>query len=163
MRIISISIVLAALFGSHLVAQEGGKKYQAEILRSVSGRNLDDKGFSHATVPLRKGMILPLLGQSFSDVILDFDGVRIKVGRDDVRLSEAKATDEEGVRGAGFLRVVSAKYGRAGDRKYDVKEEIKKRLPEGPIAGPVEILVSDALLRSRASSLTQTGVLQGNW
>lgn len=85
-----------------------------------------------------------------------FDGVS------EVRLSEAKATDEEGASGTGFLRIVSAKYGRPNERQYEVKDEIRKRLPKGPITNPVEILVSDALLRNRAGYMTQTGALRGN-
>jgi hypothetical protein len=162
MKLTPTAIALIAFLGSHLVAQEDTKKYEAEILRSISGNALDEKGFSQGSVPLKKGMIYRVLEQSFSDVILDNDGKRIKVGKNDVRLSEAKATDEEGASGAGFLRIVSAKYGRPNDRQYEVKEEIKKRLPKGPITNPVEILVSDALLRSRAGYMTQTGVLQGN-
>ncbi|HEY5742318.1 MAG TPA: hypothetical protein VIS99_07235 [Terrimicrobiaceae bacterium] len=162
MKVTSIAIASVALLGSYLVAQEDTKKYEAEILRSASGHVLDDNGFSQGTVPLRKGMILQVLEHSFSDVILDFDGQRIKVQKSDARLFEAKATDEESAGGTGVLRIVSAKYGRAGDRKYDVKQEIRKRLSEGSITGPVEILVSDALLGSRAGFLVQTGVLQGN-
>ena len=68
------AIALMALLGSHLVAQEDTKNYEAEILRSVSGHALDEKEFSRGSVPLRKGMVYPVLEQSFSDVILDDDG-----------------------------------------------------------------------------------------
>jgi hypothetical protein len=148
------AIAIIALLGSHLVAQEDTKRYQAEILRSVSGHALDEKGFSRGSVPLKKGMVYPVSEQSFSDVISDDGGERIKVRKSDVRLSEVEATDTEAANGAGFLHIVSAKYGRPNDRQYEVKEEIKKRLPKGPITNPVEILVSDALLRSRAGFMT---------
>ena len=158
------AIVIIALLGSHLLAQEEPtKRYEAEILRSVSGYSLDEKGFSRGSVPLKKGMVYRVLEQSLSDVILDNNGERIKVTKSDVRLSEVEATDAEAAASeGGFLHIVSAKYGRPNDRQYEVKEEIKKRLPKGPITNPVEILVSDALLRSRAGFMTQTGVLRGN-
>jgi hypothetical protein len=150
MKPTAIVVALIAFLGTHLAAQEDTKKYEAEILRSTSGNVLSENGFSKGSVPLKKGVIYPVLEQSFADVILDKDGERVKVAKSDVRLSEGKATDEEGASGAGFVRLISAKYGRPNDRQYEVKEEIKKRLPKGPITSPVEILVSDALLRSRA-------------
>jgi hypothetical protein len=53
--------------------------------------------------------------------------------------------------GGGFLHIVSAKYGRPNDRQYEVKEEIKKRLPKGPITDPVEITCQRCTLAIESS------------
>ena len=137
------------------------KKFQAEMLRSALGSTLDDREFSKGTIQLKKGDVFLVEKQTYSDVVLAKRGERFRVAKNEVRLTEANPSTETEAYGES-LRILSAKYDRPNNRQYEVKEEIKKRLPEGALLAPVEILVSDALLRSRAGYMVQTGVLQGN-
>jgi hypothetical protein len=147
------------------IAQNEGtvspKKFQAEMLRSALGSTLDDREFSQGTIQLNKGDVFLVEEQTYSDVVLAKSGKRFKVAKNEVRLTEVNPSTETEVYGES-IRILSAKYGRPNNRQYEVRDEIRKRLPKGPLTDPVQILVTDALLRSRARYMTQTGVLQGN-
>ncbi len=129
-------------------------------LRSTAGAILNEKGFSTGIVQLTKGTVYNVSEQTIADVILLDDGKRIRIAKSDVAVSEG-STESTSDDGGGFFRVISAKYGRPNERQYDVKEEIKKRIPKGELTTQVEILVSDKLLRAKAGYMVQTGYIDG--
>lgn len=134
--------------------------FLAEVTRTTNGQILDEKGFAKGSASVRKGDSFEVFSEDISSVTVKDEGELIKIPKDAVRISEGAAYKTEL---GSKLRIVSAKMGFGGDRKYEVKEEVKKRLPKGPIAAPVEFLVSDDLLRSRAHAVnTVTGVIDGD-
>jgi len=120
---------------------------------------VDEKGVTTGSVNLKKGDSFEVVNEDMASVTVENNGSLVKIPKDAVRVSvqEPPAPD------SGMIRIVSAKFGRTGDRTYEVKEEVKKRIPQGPIKDPVKILVSDALLRAKAAAVNQsTGTVNGN-
>ncbi|MGV3659401.1 MAG: hypothetical protein ACO1TE_04430 [Prosthecobacter sp.] len=125
---------------------------QAEILRSMTGKGIDAAGFGNIPTPLRKGMIFDVEKHAVGTVILNVDGRKVMVAPGDVRIAEKPAaTQAAAVPGAprgfvpGRILVLSAKYTLAGNQPRNVKNRIQKLIPDGILARPVEILVSDNL------------------
>jgi hypothetical protein len=156
-RFLSFLVLISALGGA--IAEEVAKVKMAEVLRSVSASYVDDKGLSAGNVTLKKGDSYEVVKEDLSSVVVEGNGQFIKIPKDAVRVTEAAPPAP----GSGVLRIISAKYGKTGDREYEVKQELKKRIPAGSISSPVKILVSDALLRAKAAAANQTtGVVNGN-
>ena len=133
-------------------AEDANKPQKVEIIRSISGSVVSDTGIGGGTVQLIKGSIYPLLKDGLSEVTLNVNGQTVRVLKEAVRPTEAEGS---------FLRIISAKYGFAGEQQFEVKEEIKKRLPDNPVKEPVKILVSDKLLRAKAGLMTRTKMVNG--
>ena len=135
-------------------SEKSDKPSQAELLRSVSASVLDEKGFGGEPVQLAKGDVYPVVKESMIDVILDMDGKQVRVNRSDVKITEGGAEGD-------YVRIVSAKYGFPDQNAWEVKQEIRKRMPENPLTKPVKILVSDKLLRAKAATMVKTVVING--
>ena len=135
-------------------AGEDATNYKAVILRSVPGPVLNEKGFTTGTVKLNKGESYPVVDQNLTEVTILVKGSNVRVAKSDVLISE----DTEG---GNFVRIISAKYGFPGETQWEVKEEIKKRMPENPLKEAAEILVSDKLLRAKANSMVKTTLVNG--
>lgn len=147
-------LTLLAIFAilASVQAEDAKKPQKVEIIRSISGSVVSDTGIGGGTVQLIKGSIYPVLKDGLTEVTLDVNGQTVRVLKDAVRPTEADGS---------FLRIISAKYGFPGEQQFEVKEEIKKRLPENPVKEPVKILVSDKLLRAKAGLMTRTKMVNG--
>lgn len=155
----------ACLFAATPLSAEDPAARQAEVTRSVSGNILDEKGFSKGTVSLKKGDVFEVAAESVANVTLKDGEKLIQAPGDAVKITEV--SDDEAVVGSS-LRIVSAKMGFPNDREYEVKQEIKKlikkRLDKAPItaAAPLEIRVTDELLRAKAKAATYTSRTNSN-
>lgn len=159
-RLLAMLFLLAGF--CTVFAAEESKLKQAEIIRSVAGTALDEKGFSKGSFSVKKGDTFEVTAESISDVTIKTDSGLVKLPKDAVKVTEL--AEGEAIAGSP-LRIISAKLGYAGDRDYEVKEEvkkiIKKRIATGqPItaAAPVQIPVTQDFLRARAAQVTMVPV-----
>jgi hypothetical protein len=159
MKNILTFLVLVALLGTVRAEEtvEKTTKYRGEILRSVSGSVLNEKGFSSGTEKLTKGESFPVVSQTLADVTLDVGGKTVRVAKSDVLITEDTGSAE----GGNFVRIVSAKYGLPEGTKWEVKEEVKKLMPPNPLTKPAQIPVTDSLLRSKAGTMVSVKIVNG--
>lgn len=128
---------------------------QAEAVRSVSGTLVDEKGASKGTISIKKGDVFEVASVGMGSVTLRDGENLIKVPGDSVKVTEAEGDELL----ASSLRIVSAKMSFPNDRRYEVKQEIKKlvkkHLESGPITpeSPLKIQVTDRFLRAKAGSV----------
>lgn len=146
------SVIFFALVPVSLLAEEAGKAKAVEVTRSVTASYLDEKGFSAGSASVKKGEVYELAKEELSSVVVKDGGKLIKLPKDAVNVTEVEEGQSDSP--GGSIRIISAKFGYGGNRQYEVKEEIKKRLRDQKLDEPVEILVTDALLRAKASLVT---------
>lgn len=145
--------VLLCLTQASAKAEEA--RHEARLLRSVSGRGIDERGFANIATPLKKGMTFDVVKQELGKVTLKVDGRKVVVASGDVLVSEkSPATQAAFVAGAppgfvpGRVVVLSARYSLAGNQPRNVKNSVEKLIPDGTLMKPVEILVSDQLSKA---------------
>ncbi len=155
-KFLAILFLLAGIGAAF--AEEEAKVKQAEVIRSVSGTSLDEKGFSKGSVPVKKGDTFEVSAESISEVTVKTDSGLVKLPKDSVKITEVAGS--EAITGSP-LRIVSAKLGFPGDRDYEVKEEVKKIIKKRIAAGqpitatsPVQIPVTQDFLRAKAYQAT---------
>lgn len=154
------------LLGCALVgrAEEETPSRQAEVARTVKGTVVDETGASAGERTVKKGDVFEVASEAVGGVTLREGDTLIKVPADSVKVTEFDSDEALG----SPLRIVSAKLGFLNDRRYEVKQEIKKlvnkQLDKGPITAnsPVVIPVADTLLRSRARAATYTSRTDAN-
>jgi hypothetical protein len=137
---------------------------RGELIRSLKGTEVDESGNSKGEVSVMKGESYEVASEGVGSVVLRNADKLIKVPSEAVKVTDADDDDAVG----SSLRIVSAKLGFLNDRRYEVKQEIKKivkkHLDRGPIttSSPVEIPISDLLLRAKAKAATYTSRQQPN-
>jgi len=145
-----------ALSQTTVESKEEPIQYIATIKRSTSGEKLNENGFGAGTVQLQSGMTYEVEKQDLGSVTLRDGDILIRVNRTNVDVMKDDGSASVG----DFFRIVSASYrATTGGTRYNVKHEIQKRLPRGPLTQPVQILIDDHLLRARANEVnSQTAV-----
>ena len=166
-------ILLSAMCAASLVTAFGqtpAPQYRAEMIRTMKGRGIDERGFANLDVQLYKGMTYDVVKRVIGQVTLDVDGRKVVVSSNEVVLSEKTASSaplpasgapvpasgstpvvvvmHPGFVPGGKLVVLSAHYTLSGNQPRNVKTKVEKMLPPGPLKAPVEILVSDELSRA---------------
>lgn len=138
------------------------KPLQAQVTRSTTGRTLGPNGLAIGTMPLKKGMIYPVVEQKMGYVVMDAGGGKVVVPQSDVTLSEMTAPPPTaavpGQFQPGQVVLISARYTVEGNQPRNVKNRLDKLIPKGLITEPISIMVTDAL-SSLAES--QSGVITG--
>ncbi|MDI1313845.1 hypothetical protein [Prosthecobacter sp.] len=140
-------LVLAACFYPLAgMAQNAAKPMQAELMRSTSGREIEDFGLASGSTPLQKGAVYDVVRQENGGVVLSVGGKNVLVQNDSVSVTEKPQTTATS---SGFVPgkvvLISAKYTIEGDQPRNVKNNLKKLIPETLLKEPLEIIVTDAL------------------
>lgn len=157
------------------LAQTPSGPLQAELMRSTTGRTLDERGLAKGTMPLKKGVIHDVADLKMGYVVLSVNGQKVVVPQNEVALSpkvEAPtATPAEGMitptAAAAFtpgqIVLISAKYTLEGNQPRNVKNRLSKLIPVGIITAPVTILVTDGLSSAaEAQGSVRRGVVTNN-
>jgi hypothetical protein len=125
---------------------------QAELLRSTTARTLGPNGLANGTIPLKKGMLFPVLMQKLGFVVLDVNGGRVALDAKEVTITprpEGAGAPPPGTPAPAFtpgqIVLISAKYTLEGNQPRNVKNRLAKLIPAGVITAPVSILVTDGL------------------
>lgn len=171
MKRIFLVTAIILIFSQPLLAQSVGNPLQAELMRSTSGRTLNDQGFASGLMPLKKGMIFDVVEQKMGFVVLSINGAKVVVQQTDVNLSpkaeSATPMTSGGVTATesftpGQIVLISAKYTLEGNQPRNVKNRLSKLVPQGIITAPVRILVSDTLSSAAMQQgNVSTGVISG--
>ena len=69
---------------------------QAQVIRSTTGRMLNEQGLAENTVPVRKGFTFDVVSETLSDVVLSHNGRKFKMAKSEVIISEKEQIIEEG-------------------------------------------------------------------
>ncbi len=124
---------------------------RAELVRSTSGRTLNDRNLADGTMPLKKGMMYDVVEQRMGYVVISANSRKVVVAQTDVTLSPkpVASTKISPSSNSGFtpgeIVLISAKYTLEGNQPRNVKNRLSKLVPTGVITEPVRIMVSDDL------------------
>lgn len=124
---------------------------RAELVRSTSGRTLNDRNLADGTMPLKKGMMYDVVEQRMGYVVISANSRKVVVAQTDVTLSPkpVASTKISPSSNSGFtpgeIVLISAKYTLEGNQPRNVKNRLSKLVPTGVVTEPVRIMVSDDL------------------
>lgn len=135
-------------------AEKSEAELQAELLRTFSAPVFQEGRATSESVPLTAGEVYPVLKEGILDVMLKVDGKEVRVSNSDVKIVKDGAQGD-------YVNIISAKYGYPGGNGWEVKQEIRKQMPENPLTKPVKILVSDQLLRAKAGTMVKVVIKNG--
>lgn len=140
---------------------------QAKLTRNLTARALDSAGFASTPVQLKKGATYDVLKQSKFDTMLDVGGQQVMVSTHELIVTPKGPVVAVTVVGftPGTIFLESARYSLDGNQDRNVKNSLKKLIPEGVITAPVEIIVTDALstaAQDQGDTLQGTIVTSGN-
>lgn len=139
---------------------------QGNLLRSTSGRTLNERGLSDGTMPLKKDRVYDVIEQKMGYVVLAVAGRQVVVNKSDVELTpkpQIPASMPENPAALpptpppaaefkpGEIVLLSAKYTLQGNQARNVKNRLAKLIPMGTLTQPVKILVTDALSTAAAN------------
>jgi hypothetical protein len=136
---------------------------QAQVIRSTTGRMLNEQGLAENTVPVRKGFTFDVVSETLADVVLSHNGRKFKMAKSDVIISE-KSAEQATASPTGFkpgqIVLISARYTVEGNQPRNVKNRLAKLVPQGVITEPVSIQVTDELSSLAATQgSTTTGTV----
>ncbi len=136
---------------------------QAQVIRSTTGRMLNEQGLAENTVPVRKGFTFDVVSETLADVVLSHNGRKFKMAKSDVIISE-KSAEQATASPTGFkpgqIVLISARYTVDGNQPRNVKNRLAKLVPQGVITEPVSIQVTDELSSLAATQgSTTTGTV----
>jgi hypothetical protein len=165
----SLLYFVALFFVIPALAQQSSEPLQAEVLRSTTGRTLDERGLSSGTMSLKKGMIFDVAEQKMGFVVLLVSGKKVAIPSGEVSVSPKSAVSTESQSATtdqtaqppfvpGQIVLISAKYSLEGNQPRNVKNRLSKLVPNGVITAPVSILVTDEL---SSAAMSQGNVSQG--
>lgn len=105
------------------------------------------QGLAEQPIPVKKGYIFDVVGESLADVTLTFKGKPFKVAKSDVKITEKEAAPSATASGftPGTIVLISAKYTVQGNQPRNVKNRLSKLIPEGVVTEPISIQVTDEL------------------
>ncbi len=163
-------IVLAMSLAGISYGQAPAEYQHALIIRSTSGRVLDDRGFPTSVVPLSKGQDYNVVEQKVGYLVISVGGKKVSVPPGDTTVSKGKVAERSTTRPAkpiivpagveppalvavtpGTIEILSAKYTLMGNQPRNVKTKLLKLIPAGVIDKSVNVLVSDALSTAASS------------
>jgi len=158
---LSLTLWVSALPVQAQDAQPAGK--QAQVIRSTTGRMLNEQGLAENSVPVRKGFTFDVVSETLADVVLSHNGRKFKMAKSDVIISE-KSAEQATASPTGFkpgqIVLISARYTVEGNQPRNVKNRLAKLVPQGVITEPVSIQVTDELSSLAASQgSTTTGTV----
>lgn len=147
-------LVAAASFGQSpepAPTAPAAPSMRAELVRSTSGRTLNDRNLADGTMPLKKGMMYDVVEQRMGYVVISANSRKVVVAQTDVTLSPkpVASTQISPSSNSGFtpgeIVLISAKYTLEGNQPRNVKNRLSKLVPTGVVTEPVRIMVSDDL------------------
>lgn len=146
-------LVAAASFGQSpepAPTAPAAPSMRAELVRSTSGRTLNDRNLADGTMPLKKGMMYDVVEQRMGYVVISANSRKVVVAQTDVTLSpKPMASTKISPATSGFtpgeIVLISAKYTLEGNQPRNVKNRLSKLVPTGVVTEPVRIMVSDDL------------------
>ena len=130
---------------------------QAEILKNISVTKIGPTGFSEGQISLYKGSFYDVQKIVLSSVFLNVEGQLVRVPRDDVSISNKIVREADPVTGfvPGKIVLLNASYGRPTPRPIRNSQTLRllqNMIPKGEITKPVEVLITDALLGTKANA-----------
>ena len=146
-------LMVLALMGLNVQAQNLENPMQGELMRSTTGRSLDASGFSAGSVPLQKGAVYDVVRQENGNVVLNVNGQNVVLQAGAVRITPKPMATAATVATPGIpsgfvpgkIVLVSARYTIENDQPRNVKNNLQKLIPQTVITAPLSIPVTDAL------------------
>lgn len=152
LQLLICTLVLAA-------EKSGSQVCQAEVLRNVSVTKIGPTGFSEGQVSLQKGCFYDVVKIDQSNVLINVDGRRVRVPRDDVSFSKKIVREADPNTGfaPGRIVLLNASYGLPTARPIRHSQTLRllqNMIPKSEIKKPIQIIVTDELLGTRKNPQT---------